>query len=101
MQNIQSGFDGHIPSGDPAFEMLVMDKELMVASHCNRVVHGNSGFVKHMMEAMEIEGKNFTRYYVETSVSKSEAKKFGDRNARVKVLMKDLEVRNQNITTGG
>jgi hypothetical protein len=100
VQNIQGGFDGHIPSGDPAFEMLVLDTELTVASHCDRIVYGNSGFVGGMLNKMELDGKAFTQYYVETTVSKTEAKKFGDKNTRVKSLMQDLDTHNQNITSG-
>jgi hypothetical protein len=39
---------------------------------------------------MEMKGKNFTRYYVETAISKDEARKFRNKRVRVKQLLDDV-----------
>lgn len=46
------GFEGFIPSQDPAFEVLSILAELQLASHCQKLVHGKSGFVTVIAEAM-------------------------------------------------
>ena len=90
VQNIKGGFDGHIPSGDEAYEMLVIHTEMSVGSSCNKVVHGQSGFINGLISEMYYDGKNYTTYYVETAISKSEAQKFATKEDRVKSLLDDV-----------
>ena len=42
---VEYEFDGHIPSGDEAFEVLAIHTELHLAKMCTQVVYGKSGFV--------------------------------------------------------
>jgi hypothetical protein len=88
---IAGGFDGHIPSGDEGFELLAIETELQVASSCQKVVYGLSGFMKALMETMDLEGRNYTKYYLNTAVSKEEARKFESKEARVQSFFKDIE----------
>lgn len=99
VQNISGGFDGHLPSDDAAFEMLVLDTELTVASRCNRFVFGQSGFVTGMLDAMDLDNKLHEGYFVDTSVSKEEARKFADKEARAASLMIDIARQNQNLSS--
>ncbi|KAG7365828.1 hypothetical protein IV203_028498 [Nitzschia inconspicua] len=92
-QNIKGGFDGHLPSGDPAFEMLVLHTELEVASRCNRFVYGQSGFVAGMIQALDLEKRVYEGYYVNTAVSKEEARKFATKEARAEALLMDMKTR--------
>jgi hypothetical protein len=40
---IDGGWEGHIPSGVPEFEVLTILTEIGLASQCSKLVHGNSG----------------------------------------------------------
>ena len=42
------GFEGLIPSGDEAQEFVAIYAEMFLASRCNKVVHGYSGFVREL-----------------------------------------------------
>ncbi|GAX16567.1 hypothetical protein FisN_7Lh295 [Fistulifera solaris] len=46
------GFEGFIPSQDPAYEVVSILAELQLVSHCQKLVHGKSGFVTVLAEAM-------------------------------------------------
>lgn len=86
------GFDGHIPSGDEGLEMLAIETELRVATSCQKVVCGMSGFMGSVIENMNAQKKNYTLYFVDTRVSKEEAMKFawkGDK--RGQSLLKAIE----------
>ena len=48
----EGGFEGFIPSKDPASEVLAIMAELQMASQCQTLVHGKSGFVEIIQEAM-------------------------------------------------
>lgn len=97
-QNIVGGFDGHIPSGDEAFELLVIESELKLAQSCDKFVYGHSGFMKQLVKAMVAEEKNFTSYYVDTSVSQAEATKFKSHEERVESFFREIEARHNNKT---
>ena len=91
-RGIWGGFDGHIPSKDEGLEMVVIETELRAASACDKIVHGLSGFMKHILMSMDLEGRNYTRYYVNTAVSKEEATKFGrDKDARIRSFFQDMK----------
>ena len=81
VQNIQGGLNGHIPSGDEAFELLAIHTELTVASSCHKIVHGKSSFIEALIDDLDLAGKNFTKYYVETKVTKEESEKFANQLA--------------------
>jgi hypothetical protein len=53
----QGGFEGFIPSNDPAFEVLAILADMQLASYCPKLVHGKSGFVDLLVEEREREGK--------------------------------------------
>jgi hypothetical protein len=99
VHSISGGFDGHIPSGDPAFEMLVLDTELTVATRCDRFVYGNSGFVKGMLESLDLENKTYSSYVVHTTVTKEEVQKFPNKQARVEALMMDIAATYRNMSS--
>ena len=48
------GFEGLIPSGDEAAEFVAIYTEMHLASHCNKVVHGVSGFVRELKTYCEV-----------------------------------------------
>ena len=98
VDNITSGFNGHIPSGDESLELLVIETELAAASLCHKIVHGDSGYVKGLLEDMTLEGKNYTRYYVRTKVSKSEGLKFRSEQERLESLFRDMDMLRKNVT---
>lgn len=99
VHNVEGGFDGHIPSGDEAYEMLVLDTELNIASRCDRFVNGKSGFVKGLLQSMDWEGKKYEHFYVDTEISKEEARKYANKQVRVKALMNDMEAAYQQNQT--
>ncbi|CAB9510571.1 expressed unknown protein [Seminavis robusta] len=97
---IKNGFDGHVPAAsDPGYEMLVIETELRLAQSCDKLVYGNSGFMKSLIETLDLEGKNYTRYYLDTTVSKEEARKFSSRDARVETFLAEIEALYQNKTS--
>jgi hypothetical protein len=48
------GFEGLIPSGDEAAEFVAIYTEMHLASHCNKVVHGVSGFIRELKIYCEV-----------------------------------------------
>jgi len=64
------GFEGFIPSKDPAFEVLSIMTELELAAKCNKLVHGKSGFVASITDAMEASGQDFQTIYLQTQQDK-------------------------------
>ena len=72
-QGGDGGWQGHIPSGDGPWEFIVMETELRLASECEELVYGRSGFMKGLQESMDAQGKNYTAHRVETGVSLEEA----------------------------
>jgi hypothetical protein len=69
-------FNNHLPSGDESAELLAIEVELRIASTCQKVVYGDSGFVKNLLNTMTLDSKNFTSYHVYTRISMEEAKQF-------------------------
>lgn len=100
-QAARDGFDGHIPSKDPASDFIAILSELRLASRCTKLVHGLSGFVSLIMEAMEDSGTNFTTYYLNTAVSKEEARssKMGTGKARGDNMIKMIHEQMKNPTS--
>lgn len=79
---VSLGFNGHIPSGDEAFELLAIETELRIAASCDKVVCGQSGFMESLIHSMDAEKKNYSLYFVDTRVSKAEAMKYGSKAQR-------------------
>jgi hypothetical protein len=52
----QGGFEGFVPSNDPAFEVVAILADMHLASYCPRLVHGKSGFVDLLVEERERAG---------------------------------------------
>ena len=42
-KGVEGGWEGHIPSGKPEFEVLTIFTEIGLASQCEKLVQGNSG----------------------------------------------------------
>ncbi len=42
------GFEGLIPSGDEVQEFVAIYAEMFLASRCNKLVHGYSGFIREL-----------------------------------------------------
>jgi hypothetical protein len=74
------GFEGLIPSGDEAQEFVAIYAEMFLASRCNKLVHGNSGFVRELKSFCKtVRGvRNLpsqTYYPIEHPIESSTAKK--------------------------
>lgn len=50
---VEGGWQGHIPSGDGPAEVPAMQTELQLASECEKVIFGRSGFVNILLRKME------------------------------------------------
>jgi hypothetical protein len=84
------GFDGHIPSGDPAFDVVAIFAEVKAAAQCRKLVHGNSGFVNEILVAREIAGFDPPeKYRVNTGIDKSVAKKCSQRGGAAHTRSKE------------
>ena len=91
-QGIVAGFDKHIPSGDEALEMVTIASEQQLAASCQNFVHGQSGFVKSLLEEMDFDRKNVTVHYLDTEVTKEEAVQYkADQQGRVTKFLQDIE----------
>ena len=97
-QAAHGGFDGHLPSGDPATDLLAILCEIRMASQCTKLVHGYSGFVTLITQAMDEMGTNYTSYYLNTAISKAEAATMGGGAARGDNMIKLIEEKMQNET---
>lgn len=57
----EGGMNGHVPSGDPAFEIAVILAEQQLATHCEALVHTRSGYADVLRLAMDI-ARDFKDY---------------------------------------
>jgi hypothetical protein len=48
-QGVESGWKGHIPSGDRTFEVLAIYSEIQLASEYQTLTQGRSGFMKMLL----------------------------------------------------
>jgi hypothetical protein len=62
----EGGFEGFIPSSDPAFEILAILVEIQMAGQCHKLVHGKSGFVATIADEMELSGHPYELIYLQT-----------------------------------
>ena len=81
----EGGFNKHIPSGDPALEVITIMAEVKLASQCNKLVAGHSGFVTTITDAMDAIGKKYTQYTVQTRVKEADVKQERKIDAKVRV----------------
>jgi hypothetical protein len=86
------GFEAFIPSKDPALEILAIMAELEMATVCNKLVHGKSGFVAVIAEAMENAGHPFQTIYLQTQQNKQEQAKM-DPKDRAEIYLKEIQER--------
>lgn len=89
------GFENHIPSGDPAREFVSVYAESMAAARCNKIVHGNSGFVTAVIRTRQSLGYGTQKeVFVKTAVGKEEAryymKKGFGKHKRAEVMLADI-----------
>lgn len=73
--------------------MVAIETELRAPLSCSKVVHGLGGFMKSaVLEIMDLEGRNYTRYYVNAAVSRTETRKFGgDKDARTRTFFQEMK----------
>ncbi|CAB9511758.1 expressed unknown protein [Seminavis robusta] len=98
-RGVANGFDGHIPSQDHGLEMVAIASELQLASTCEKMVFGVSGFMASLMDDLDISGKSYTKHFVDTEVSKQEARKWkADTEGRIVKFLDDIEEVYRNKT---
>ena len=76
----EGGFEGFIPSQDPAEEVLAILAESELAAQCNVLVHGKSGFVAVLVDAFEASGHPFELVYLNTQQDKASQPKMDPRD---------------------
>lgn len=96
----EGGFNKHIPSGDQALEVITIMSEVKLASQCNTLVAGDSGFVTTITDAMDALDKKYIKYGVQTRVKEADVKKDRKKDAklRVEAMLKDIDTRNNKKT---
>ena len=94
----EGGFSNHIASGDEFLEVVTIMAEVKLASQCNKLVAGHSGFVTTITDAMEAMGTKFKKYTVQTRVKESDVKKDRNRDAkdRVNDMWQEIEAIHKN-----
>lgn len=90
-QAAKGGFDGHIPSKDAPYDFVAIHAEVKLASRCTKFVHGQSGFIQIVKEAMEDAGTVYESFYLDTTVSKASARDMGAGVARGDNMIKLIE----------
>jgi hypothetical protein len=89
------GFEGFIPSSDPAFEILAILVEIQLASQCNKLVHGKSGFVATIADEMELSGHPYELIYLQTQQAKGDQPKL-DPKERAAGYLKAIQDRHKD-----
>jgi hypothetical protein len=51
----EGGMNGHIPSGDPVYELSVILAEMQLAGHCQHLVFTRSGFKDLILQALQVK----------------------------------------------
>ena len=93
----EGGFNKHIPSGDQALEVITIMAEVKLASQCNALVAGDSGFLTTITNAMDAVGKHYKKYGVQTRVKEADVKKDikMDAKLRVEQMLKEIDSMNE------
>jgi hypothetical protein len=89
------GFEGFIPSSDPAFEILAILVEIQLAGQCNKLVHGKSGFVATIADEMELSGHPYELIYLQTQQAKGDQPKL-DPKERAAGYLKAIQDRHKD-----
>jgi hypothetical protein len=90
----EGGFEGFIPSSDPAFEILAILVEIQLAGQCNKLVHGKSGFVATIADEMELSGHPYELIYLQTQLDKGDQPKV-DPKERAASYLKAIQERHK------
>ena len=102
-QGAMAGFDSHTPSNDPSYDFVAILCEIRLSSLCTKLVHGHSGFVSLITEAMRDVGTNFTSFYLDTSVSKASLGELPGGQARgekmIEMIHEKMNMRNSTTTS--
>lgn len=88
------GFEGFIPSTDPASEILAILVEIDLAGQCGKLVHAKSGFVVAIQDAMELSGNEFQTVYLQNQQDKGSQPKL-DPKERAANYLKAIEDRHE------
>jgi hypothetical protein len=91
----EGGFEGFIPSSDPAFEILAILVEIQLAGQCNKLVHGKSGFVAAIADEMELSGHAYELIYLQTQLDKGDQPKV-DPKERAAAYLKAIQDRHKD-----
>ena len=103
---MEGGFDGHTPNG-PETDFVTMLAELQVASQCKRLVHGDSGFTRLIIWAMQDgnnifhpfesnqQGTPIETYRVQTEITKKEAEAMRGGKQLAESMLAQIEQENQ------
>ena len=65
---VSGGWEGHIPSGDGAFDFVVAETEKKVAATCNKFVHGHSGFLGTLFQQLSIQNEKYEQANISKTV---------------------------------
>lgn len=90
----EGGFNKHIIS-DEASEVVSIMAEVRMASQCNKLVAGHSGFVTTITDAMNALGKDYKVFMVQTRVKQEDVKKDRKIDAKIRVekMLEEIEKR--------
>lgn len=88
------GFEAFIPSSDPAYEILAILVEIQLAAQCNKLVHGKSGFVASIADAMELSGHPFQQIYLQIQQDKDKQPKLEPKE-RAATYLKGIQDRHE------
>ena len=86
----QGGFEEFVPSNDPSLEILAILAEAQMASACRLLVHGKSGFVAIISDAMKATGRPFQTVYLDTQQDKKGQAKM-DPKDRAETYLQDIQ----------
>lgn len=101
----ESGFDGHIPSQDPAYDLVAILAELQLASQCRKLVHGSSGFATMIATMMSDNAEDLysnraiESYFLDTGLSEAAAFAMGRGVQRGEYMLRIIHEQMANNTT--
>lgn len=93
----EGGFNKHIPSGDQALEVITIMSEVKLASQCDTLVAGDSGFVTIITDAMNAIGRTYKQFTVRTRIKEVDAKKDRNKDAKLRAeeMLRNIDARNK------
>jgi hypothetical protein len=92
----EGGINNHIPTGDPALEVITIMAEVKLAAQCHKLVTGTSGFVTAIQDALEVAGTPYKQYTIHTRITKDDVKrdKKLDASVRAQTMWDAIEAKN-------